>query len=263
MINQIDWRGLLCQFLSVPALAEDNTVLTSLKSVTNRIKAAERSANLKRSYDSTDEYQIIHRIRCAEQSTEELCLDVPWTVRNGSRNIHLRGSNMVEHLELYLERHKAVSFIVYKDYKCCGIDDLGVGQGDHSAVIGDDASDFLVNESVCIVSEAFCLALKELWSKALGNASHPKFEQFSEFTAPFVWWYCQRDRIADAIPSLQPHHQHHLGSFQTYIYASLGKEYEAVDVLVADGKITAEYMIYLYVCFPSSIINCLPVRFLN
>ena len=247
MIEQIDWRKVLCQFLSVSSRTEDNIILTSLHSVTDRIKAAERLSRKENNSESTDEYQIIHRIRCAEQSTTELCLDVPWTVKNGPRKIHLRGGEMIEHLELHLERHKAVSFIVYKDYKCCETDDLGVQHGSHSVVIGADASDLLVNESVCIVSEAFCLALKELCSEALGNASHPKFALSSEFSAPFVWWYCRRVQIAAAIPLLQPHHLQHIGLFQKYIDVSLGEEYEAVDMLVADGKITAEYMTYLYV----------------
>ncbi|CZR51366.1 related to TOB3 (member of AAA-ATPase family) [Phialocephala subalpina] len=237
MINQIDWREVLCQFLSVSSRTDDNAVLASLKSMTDRIKAAERSAHMKKDHDSTGEYQIIHRIRCAKQSTEELCLNVPWTVKTNSKTIHLRGSDMIEHLELHLERYKAVSFIVYKDYKCCRTD---------SAVIRADASDLLVNESVCIVSEAFCLALTELWSKAFGNASHPKFEQFSEFTAPFVWWYCQKGHIDAAITLLQQHQQQHLRLFQTYINASLGEEYATVDLLMAKGKTTAEYMTYLY-----------------
>ena len=247
MISQIDWKAVVCQFLNISSRMEDNAILTTLQSANDKMKEAERSAHMKPNSDIADAYQIIHRIRCAEESEEQLCLDVPWTVKNGPRKVHLRGSQMIEHLILHLERHKEVAFIVFKDYRCCGGDELGVQQATNSAETGADASDLLVKESVRIVSEAFGLALKELWSKAVGTLYHPKFQPSSEFSAPFIWWYCQKAPIEAAIPSLQQKQLNHVRLFQTYLDSSLGDVYDAVDFLTEQGKITPEYMPYLYV----------------
>lgn len=249
MINQIDWRRVLCQFLGITFQIDDNAILASLQTAKSKLEAAERSIHMSSKDGSTEDmnYQTIHRIRCAEQSTTELCRDVPWPVRNADERIHLRGSGIIDNLELHLERHKWVTFLVYKDYTCCKSDSFAVEQQQPLATITDNASVLLANESVSIVSEDFGVALDELWSIAVGNASHPKFDQFKEFSAPFVWWYCQRDRLQAAIPALESHHLQHIRLFQAYINTSLGYEYESVDQLLREGRITAEYMPYLYI----------------
>lgn len=117
---------------------------------------------MKRSYDLTSKYQIIHRIRYTKQLIVELCLNILQTIKNGSRNIYLRSSNIIKYLELYLKYYKVVLFIIYKDYEYYGIDNLSIRQGSYSTVIRDNASDLLTNELVYIISKAFYLALEEL-----------------------------------------------------------------------------------------------------
>ncbi len=253
MINQIDWRGLVCQFLQVSPHVEDNAVLASLHDVTGRLEASERrSRQMAAEHGITEDmnYLTIHRIRCTEQNTTELSLGFPWPVKNADGFIHLRGKEIIDHLELHLERNKWVAFIVYKDYTCCKDHGMDAQQLQASTVAPDSAPDLLVGESVSIISWQFGEAMDELWSLAMSGEAHPKFDSSKEFSAPYLWWYCHRDELQESASDLEAHHSPYILLFQDYIDQNLGEEYREVDQLLAEGKITARYMPYLYVGSP-------------
>lgn len=185
----VDWRGVLCQFLDISSQEEDNSIISSLKRTADRLEASKNSHRDTKAFDIVDCYQTIHRIRCDQRSTPELSLEIPWAVENGSKAVHLRSGGAIDNLPLYLERNKQFSFIVYKEYTCCNKPYTPARAGDDS-----DISNLTAKESMCIVSEEFRRAFEELWSKN-ENAPHPQFKLFLEIPAPYIWWYSQREEL--------------------------------------------------------------------
>lgn len=246
---QVDWRRVLCQSFSLNHQENDQAILESLQNITDRLEAADRSLYDASIMDASADlnYQTMHRIRCAEQSTTELCLNEPLPVWNADGLIHLRGSRVVTNLELHLERNKGTAFLVYRDYKCCESRGPETVQRQPSTISADAVPSLLVNESVSIVSETLSLALDELLSIRVGSTLHPGFNPLMEFSAPYVWWFCQRDRIQSGIQSLAPAHLPHILLFQDYLEESLGQEYQTVDKLLEEGRLSAKYLPYLYI----------------
>ncbi|EFX01644.1 hypothetical protein CMQ_8110 [Grosmannia clavigera kw1407] len=124
MINDIDWRGVICKFLDKPTKTENDDLWVALQDVRTRYLEMKDCATegLKSDGAMEPNYITIHRINCNEgESDGELSLGVPWPVRNADGYTHLRGREIISNLELHLERNKWVAFIVYKDYSCCTI----------------------------------------------------------------------------------------------------------------------------------------------
>jgi hypothetical protein len=103
------------------------------------------------------------------------------------------------------------------------------------------------DESVSIVTDALTLALEELWSAGVDSSLHPKFDLYTEFSSPYVWWYCQIDRLKARLDELKKENLPYILLFQTYLDKSLGIEYQTVDQLLEGGKMMSKYLQYLYV----------------
>ncbi|XTI89194.1 hypothetical protein V2W45_1490403 [Cenococcum geophilum] len=114
--EQVDWRNLVCGLVGADTDASDGILLNSLQ---NMIKAFEESkVNLKAPKASKPEssYQILHRVQCASNASPSTYVDLPH-VHSGV--YHLRGQETVSNFELHIERHKELSFVIFKDYACC------------------------------------------------------------------------------------------------------------------------------------------------
>jgi hypothetical protein len=246
MPTQVDWRKVLCKFLGSPSSTNDEVIIEALQSYTRRLQAAEKSARAV-IVEEEPEYETIYRVRCVNEKHTELFLDPPWTVNSGPFGAHLRGSNAIENLELHLERHKQLSFIVYKDYCCCE-KEPSLERNWITSSEGNLATNLLVGESVCIISEAFSCALEEIKEMTTDQIPYPIFDVNSELKSPYLWWYHQRKPIIKAASDLDPELLMHLGLFQKYINSGIGKRYEEIDRLLSRGQIQPEYMEYLYVC---------------
>jgi hypothetical protein len=142
---------------------------------------------------------------------------------------------------------------VYKQYDCCNSNSLTAQLHPPRIPTSESVPDLLVTESVSIVSEDFGQALHELWSRAGRDIPHPNFSGLrpEEFKAPYYWWYWHQDEFGTAIPNLESHLIPYVHIFGQYIDESFRAEYDQVDKLLEDGKVTAKYMPYLYV-FPTA-----------
>ena len=256
----------MCRFLNLPSQAEELEILDALHTATETIRAAKdvRVASATTvvggvgGSDDGPEYQTIHRIRCHSQHLgrdqgTKLYRDEPVPIHSDGRSVHLHGGRLIGNLELHLERHKSVAFLVYKDYDCCIIEDPALLYGSPAADADlGDASTMLANESVSIVSEALSDAMTKLGNEAKNSMPLPNFGRFEEFSSPYLWWYCQRDRLLAVAATFEPELLQHVMLFHEYILATLGDTYTEVDRLLKDGKIMPEYLPYLYVSCASS-----------
>jgi hypothetical protein len=248
MTTQIDWRETLCQFLGVSSVTDDVALLEQLQSTAERKQAADSaqpSPSISSSPSQSLVYQVIYRTFCFESGSpvSGLYLDSPWVVSSGPQGAHLRASAEIDHLELYLERHKELQFVVYKDYSCC---EPGSAKREQPNDNSGSLSTHATSESVCIVTKEFSEALNEL-SRCAENLANLKFDVLGEFYSPYLWWYQSRRVINEILPQLDPIHKAHVYSLRGYIEEAHGSTYEQVDSLLKGGEIMAEYLSYLYV----------------
>lgn len=238
----------------------DDVVRASPQGIRQKLREADRLLQISSNVDQlkVPEYQTMHRIRCLEQVTAELSLGEPWPVRNTSGEIHLRGSGLVDNLELHLERHKGITFIVYIDYACCKHHDNETRQQAAPIVQAGALESLQMGEPVSIVASTLLHALEELWSVGVDSSLPPKFAPFIEFNAPYVWWYCRRNQLRTRVDELTPEHLQYILLFQTYLDKSLGSEYQIVGQLLEDSQIMTKYLQYLYVCHEIPLINMEP-----
>ncbi|TGJ82867.1 hypothetical protein E0Z10_g5894 [Xylaria hypoxylon] len=160
----------------------------------------------------------------------------------GSRhNGTLRCSVPVENFDLFLEKNKDISFIVYKTY-------VLLEPGRQSDFLQpEDAPKFKIDESIKPVTEDLIGGVRSLLeSKDEFSELWQIFKATKELNAPYLFVYHQRadwDRLRGDVAQSS---QEQLMMLWNYIIQSHGDEYAAADRLIASGKITSKYIQYLF-----------------
>jgi hypothetical protein len=252
-MKTIDWRRQLCQFLKISPDSTDEVLLGSLDVAAEKLEEADRLTAVESQQYEPPRYQIIYRVECAIDRQLYLYPEEPFVVSGGRQGPHLRGTtDPIYNFELYLERNKDISFITYKDYSCC-VTPLP-RQSDKSWEI--EPSSLLVGESVSIVSTILCNAMKVLADNSMQGIAHPDFQKFRhEFASPYLWWFYKREEIAGAEELLDEYEQEQVLVFKKYLQDHSYATWSDVDSLIESGKISAQYIDYLFVSdvYPSTI----------
>ncbi|PQE03869.1 hypothetical protein CJF30_00006594 [Rutstroemia sp. NJR-2017a BBW] len=248
VIRTIDWRKQLCQFFDINPDSTDDTLLEELENASEKLKEAARLTEVEsESVDSSPRYQVIHRVKCAVDQQVRLFGKEPSIVISLQQRSHLRSDEQIYNLDLYLERNKSISFIVYKDYRCCD-SHLQKRLADKSDASDDsDPSTLLISEAVSIISPDLSAALTALAGEALEGIPHPAFLEIrEEFDSPYLWWFCRRENINSARNLLDKTHQDHVSVFEQYLNDQFGATWTEVDHLLSEGQISGQYIDYLY-----------------
>ncbi|KAF6808464.1 AAA family ATPase [Colletotrichum sojae] len=249
-IVTIDWRAELCDLLNEDPNMTDSELIKAKESAIDTLKEAAILRNSASQTKGPPKYEIIHRIYCHESRTENLFLDKPWVVESGRYGAHLRGSRAIPHLELYLERNKEITFIVYRNFECCGEapPKTLTYHGRVADSLESDASSFLKTEYMHIISEELSDGLQELAFSALAGIPHPRFDKphEEEVSYPYLWWFHRRDEIESDIEKLGATSQKHVSVLRDYVRGQLAKEWSTVNLLLDEGRMTAEYIRYLF-----------------
>lgn len=154
-ITTVDWRAELCRVLEVVPHTSNDDILDRLEDAFKELKEARRlQQTLPDQIQASPRFQVLYRVSCAEAATR-LYEKPPWIVDSGPQNAHLRGSNPISNLELYLERNKDIAFIVYTDFECCQrISTLGhMRHHDHYHPVDEDVLPFIQQELTVLVSD--------------------------------------------------------------------------------------------------------------
>ncbi|KAF9879503.1 AAA family ATPase [Colletotrichum karsti] len=247
----IDWRHALCTLLKLPPGIPDKDLLDAMSLASDTLREVERLRYAVSQEQGPPRCEIIYRITCHEEGSEDLWLGEPWVVESGPYDAHLRGSNAVPHLELHLERNKEIAFIVYRNFECCRAPPPKhfSYHGRVSSVVDSDPSSFFKGEFMTIVSDDLSVGLQDLAEEALVGIPHPKFNRRSEdiISYPYLWWFHRRKEIQLVTELLDSVSQSQIAVFQYYVQARLAEEWSIVDSLLAESKITTEYISYLFV----------------
>ncbi|KAI0813925.1 hypothetical protein GGR55DRAFT_487166 [Xylaria sp. FL0064] len=241
----IDWREEICRFLNRPSELTDTAILDELDTVLTELVELRRLSSRQLAPPKAPDFQVINRVRCQQSDDDELYLDVPWVVNSGPYEMHLRGSNKIHNFELHLERNKEMTFLVFREFECCGQRSMNFS----SRKPDFQAKDLLVKEYVTNISDKFRMALVELCELVLGEAPHPDFinEAVDQIHHPYLWWYHARSSIEEQGAVLSPDSRLHLDIFQRYLSTCLREEWATVDMLLSSRYITANLIHYLFV----------------
>lgn len=246
VIRTIDWRRQLCQSLDVHPESADDTLLDALEDASQKLReAATRTQTESESLDDFPRYQVIHRVKCASDEQVRLFVKAPFIVKSPRQRSHLRSDEQIYNFNFYLERNKTISFVVYKDYRCCE-SHFQQRLADQSET--SDPATLLISEGVSIVSPDCCAAFTALAEEALAGIPHPGFlEVKEEFNSPYLWWFCRRQNITRARELLNKSHQDHISVFDQYLNDYFGVAWTEVDSLLSKGQMKGQYIDYLYV----------------
>ncbi|KAK0624599.1 hypothetical protein B0T17DRAFT_530561 [Bombardia bombarda] len=253
----VDWRGELCRFLDIPAESTDDQVFEGLEAASAKLAEAERLKKQSLHHKGPPVHVVINRVSCQDTGEDGLYLDAPWMVESGPYNAHLRVSQRIRNLEVYLERNKDVSFIVYRDYECCGNaivppPPFQQGRGDTDAAA--QISLFLKKESITIHADELRSALGEVARSVLASIPNPlSRDEEGAISHPYLWWFHKQDEIRaveDSLHNTKP--GEHLGVLREYVYDRMKQDWQTVEALTARGKINARFIEYLF--FPREIL---------
>lgn len=248
----VDWRGELCRLLGLDISTSDDTVLEELAR-TEIILQEEAQRARSEAFEMDDlrpRGQVVYRITCLDsRHRQELYLEEPWISRSGPHQSHLRAGDAIRNFELFLERNKDISFVIYKDFECCGnsvSDNSWRGLHDDLA---SPISNHFVSESIQIISGDLHGALRKLSQGPLEDIRHPEFDVSGKdpITYPYLWWYHKRDEISKFEEQVDRLSREHIDIFRGYLLHRVGKDWDAVDSLIAKGKISSRYIEYLFV----------------
>lgn len=238
----------------------DETILEALEAAADTMEEVERLRAVEtEQHDLVPKYQFIHRVNCSVERGEYLYPEEPFVSSSARHGAHLRGTTEpIDNFDLYLERNKAISLIVYKEYRCCDISRGGRRRNDASW--DSEPSTMLTGESMSIVSPILCSAMKALTDDAMDGITHPDFQRLGfEFSAPYLWWFFRREKILHSVERLNLNESalEHINVFQQYLQQHMLGTWSVVDSLLEEGRISARYIGYLFVSIVFS--NCWPM----
>ncbi|KAI9874942.1 MAG: hypothetical protein M1830_009098 [Pleopsidium flavum] len=241
----IGWRLHIQQAMGADADVSDLRLLQSLYDALEELRKLQQTT-------SSCQFHMLHRVSCRADDTTTIFLDPPWRLDQAQENGHLRGRTIVSNIELHIERHKELSFLVYKDYVCCTPCGIPSKSAPHSwkqasDLCGGDTSPTASEESVFVITESFSEALGALVNGDQTRLDrYPEFDVKSQFFSPYLWVYHDRAFIREKASSLSDEHQKQINLFMCYVEHSFGSEYEEVDNLLSRGMISGQYFQYLF-----------------
>lgn len=245
----INWRGEICRFLGNNELTDDE-ILDALEVTSGQLREMKRLKGSEPVPSNSPRFLVIYQVRCSGFDRDSgLYEDPPWLVKSGPHLAHVRGSNAIQNLDLYLQQNKGITFIIYRDYECCGTIRQFRDRTDKKGKSDVNSNDLMVGEHMSIISEELRSAFKKLSQSALSGMGHPDFdvEATDEVPHPYLWWFHRRAEIEKTKPMLSSSFQEQLSIFQGYLESSLGDEWAAVDSLLSQEIIKAKYLHYLFV----------------
>ena len=176
-------------------------------------------------------YQILYRI--GDVHSSPIYLDHPEWVPGSP---HIRSGTRLQNFDLYLERNKDISFIVYRDF-----DSYDQTQAE------DSSSPHHQSESICAVADDLDKALKFIlkFEPEYSSLLH-HYRSTQEIRAPYLFIYHSRQHWENILNRFSPSTKEQLNRLTNYVFGQYGHEYSTADSLFSQRKISADFVKYLF-----------------
>ncbi|KAF6824088.1 P-loop containing nucleoside triphosphate hydrolase [Colletotrichum musicola] len=238
----IDWRGELCRFLQLSHEPSDEDILDALEEAEEKLRVAEIQKSRFGADPEPLRYQAVYTIDCRLAPAKDrdiIYLDTPWPVDSGPYHSHLRGSRAIKNLELYLERERTISFLVFREYSCCFRKIRWQQFSDSQQSETDELSRFFSKEYFDPASADLRTALEDLSVFALYDIPHPRFDgkKPGKISYPYLWWYHRRRSIDREKKKMEKDLQKHISILQDYMQDRLQPDWDIVDDLMSRDEV--------------------------
>ncbi|KAJ3577865.1 hypothetical protein NPX13_g2702 [Xylaria arbuscula] len=159
-----------------------------------------------------------------------------------NRDGTLRCQVPVNNFDLFLERNKDISFIVYKTYSVLRI------MQQTTFDPRTDRPQIKIEESIKPITQGLMEAIRTLLTSKHEYATlWSSFKTFGELHGPYLFVYHQRTNWHKMCASIETSSKEQMTTFWDYIIQNHGDEFAAADACISQGKINAKYVPYLYI----------------
>ena len=252
LLNGVDEHPITTKLKHVLKGADPSKLdLQKLQEYIELLQAQAKHFESTQSLQAPPRYQIIYRIqqRNSKQKHEERYssfFDHPELV-SGQGSSRIQCKLPLTNFDLYLEKNKDISFIVYRNFDTesarieakPGTDDLS---RDKAALLPKHTSETVrpVNKDLIEASMALLKSQQE-YSELLSG-----FSASVELPAPYLFIYHSRRNLEKFQDSLPTHAQAQLSLLLRYVTEEYADEYAAADSLLSRNKISPQHLRYLF-----------------
>ena len=218
-------------------------------------------------------WKVLHRVSCANEPEPRIYTDEPFKTKYSNRQWHLHGRDSVKNIEIYIERHKELAFIVYLNYVCEGhtfrtggrtaydqilsVTDIRAGETDHEMRHNSRRRDQNDDNVEIKPIMAYLYIICDVLHEGMLNLLHQdpvlksiiKYnEDVQQIPVPFLAYYHFRATIQAAIDELDDEdEQAQLQLLSTYISSAYSDEFAQADSMLARGVVTQPFLKYLFI----------------
>jgi hypothetical protein len=188
--------------------------------------------------------QIVYEVYCHKNNSMNRFSDKPLAYGdNSEEEFHLHGQKpFPRDIDLFVERQRgAISFIIFKGMECCKNTTSGVFVSEKEAAELPD-----VKETIRVTSQALEDAFEFLRSEFKSQTrDFPEFKIGYEIQSPFLWYFQKRSFMV-TLDSIPDRHLSQIRLLSDHIERSFGDHFARIDYLISRGKITNQYLPYLF-----------------
>ncbi|KAI1611002.1 hypothetical protein EDD36DRAFT_309518 [Exophiala viscosa] len=205
--------------------------------------------------------QILNRIRethyiSRKGRTEvETKLSMPyfdepeWVLGQGAER-QLQCKLPLHNFDLYLEKNKDVSFIVYRNFDPFLVDNAGLrttNRGNRGAGLLPELHPQPNSETIQPISQALISAIENiLGTREEYSTVLQQFQLSRELKAPYLFIYHSRKDLDAIQENFSPEACKEVSLLLDYIKSQYGDKYATADALFERGKITSDYIHYVF-----------------
>ena len=191
-------------------------------------------------------YKTIYRIQRSEldeyqynKDRSTLFFDHPEWVRGRGTESHTKSKQPLTNFELYLEKNKDISFIVYKIFNEVSTDS---NESDRTAPRPQPA-----NEAVQLINKDLISAIVTLLNSRPQYAELARaYSQSHELPAPYLVFFHSRKSLGNFQASLSGQSKAQFSILLNYVTELYADEYATADSLLSQSKISPKFLRYLF-----------------
>ena len=249
-------------------VVDDHRIIIDIKQVLDETDPSEVGLRKRQEYidllqesiqsrSAPSKYKIIYRIQKSEfdyqhgdksyEQRGKLFFDHPEWVHGQGTDKQIKSNSPLTNFELYLEKNKNISFIVYRNFH----DNFSrvVDQPGDENIQGDGTADRPrhANETVRLVNKDLIKAIEALLQtqQHYTDLAH-EFSQSFELPAPYLFIFHSRKSLENFQESLPVHAKTQLALLLKYVTAHYADEYATADSLLSQSKISPKFLRYLF-----------------
>jgi hypothetical protein len=246
-----DWRAMLCMLVEAELDVDNGSLERGIHGVARILRhIAYANKPPPPPTPPEPEYKTLHRVACQLYSRGpqySLDTDPPFLRERIGTAGHLESANRVENLELYLERNRAASFVVFQEYSCCT-------RRPKESTMGVPGPS---SESLVILSKSLLRTLNKTKELSVDwKMLYPEFQLRVEMKMPHVWTYLGMEDLENTMNSLQEEEDiKNLKLFLNYFRDEKENQHHRLRDLLSRNLIAISFLEYLFVSEASNLMR--------